>query len=363
MLFVAVVVVALVAAALYGIYHGAPTAEDMKRTDAKLGPGQVALITGPTAGIGLVIAKRLSMRGVKVYLGCRSVEKGQALVAELKKMNPSADVHFLHIDVSSMESVLRAADVIKKETPKVNFLFCNAGIYPMLGFNFGHLVSLTMKGDFMRFMGSGQDSQGCSPLMEPVGLKTKEGLGEVFASNVFGHFVLIQSLLDQLEAGSARVLFTGSRSATFTKRFFDWTDIQLLNAKMVYCASKYEIDLMAIALNKKYNSRNIRFFTCCPGMVATSITPPMLGWKISRLARCFVDNAMMTPEAGSEVLMRLITEDVASLNGLQKHVIKGRKLSHCMTFDEGDVDDSKRLYGELVQIAKQFTPASLHSTL
>ncbi len=51
-----------------------------RRAAARPLTGQVAIVTGGNAGIGLATAKKLAERGADVVLACRSRERGEAAV-------------------------------------------------------------------------------------------------------------------------------------------------------------------------------------------------------------------------------------------------------------------------------------------
>ena len=86
------------------------------------------LVTGGNAGIGLALCTKLASEdNCMVYLGARSEEKGRAAVASLKQACPAAKVEFLHIDVTSVESVKRAAERVAAGG-KLFALVNNAGI-------------------------------------------------------------------------------------------------------------------------------------------------------------------------------------------------------------------------------------------
>ncbi len=44
---------------------------------------QIALVTGANKGLGKEVARQLGRRGMRVYLGSRNAERGQAAAMEL----------------------------------------------------------------------------------------------------------------------------------------------------------------------------------------------------------------------------------------------------------------------------------------
>lgn len=87
---------------------------------------KTALITGATDGVGRVVARQLGKEGWRVLVHGRNRERGEAVVAEIKKAGGGAE--FLAADLSSLAEVRRLAAEVKKRTPRLNLLINNAGI-------------------------------------------------------------------------------------------------------------------------------------------------------------------------------------------------------------------------------------------
>ena len=85
------------------------------------------LITGANRSIGLETAKQLSKKGLFVYLGTRDLQKGQAVVKELNK-NGFENIKAIQIDVTNLDTILAAKNVIESEQGKLDILINNAGI-------------------------------------------------------------------------------------------------------------------------------------------------------------------------------------------------------------------------------------------
>jgi len=71
----------------------------------------VALVTGADKGIGPEAARRLAGAGYRVYLTARSSERGRAAAATA---GATAGARFLELDVTSDESVHRAAGCVEQ---------------------------------------------------------------------------------------------------------------------------------------------------------------------------------------------------------------------------------------------------------
>ena len=85
------------------------------------------LITGANRSIGLETAKQLSKMGCFVYLGCRDLEKGEAVVKELNAKG-FHNIVPIEIDVTNQDTILAAKNSIEKEQGKLDILINNVGI-------------------------------------------------------------------------------------------------------------------------------------------------------------------------------------------------------------------------------------------
>jgi NAD(P)-dependent dehydrogenase (short-subunit alcohol dehydrogenase family) len=81
----------------------------------------VTLVTGANKGLGRETARRLIKEGHTVYIGARSVERGQAAASELGGQ-------FVQLDVTDDASVETAMGVIEEREGHLDVLVNNAGI-------------------------------------------------------------------------------------------------------------------------------------------------------------------------------------------------------------------------------------------
>jgi NAD(P)-dependent dehydrogenase (short-subunit alcohol dehydrogenase family) len=86
--------------------------------------GKVAVVTGGTRGIGLMIARGLLQAGASVYVSSRKAEAGEAAVAELSAFGPVVSVP---ADLSREEECARLAAEVGASEERVHILVNNAG--------------------------------------------------------------------------------------------------------------------------------------------------------------------------------------------------------------------------------------------
>lgn len=86
--------------------------------------GKVAVVTGGTRGIGLMIARGLLQAGAAVYVSSRKPEAGDAAVAELAEFGTVVSVP---ADVSREDECVRLAAAVAEHSDRVHVLVNNAG--------------------------------------------------------------------------------------------------------------------------------------------------------------------------------------------------------------------------------------------
>ncbi|CAG8554697.1 3711_t:CDS:2 [Cetraspora pellucida] len=244
----------------------------------------VAIITGANSGVGFGIAQRLldyssknpSFR-IRVVLACRNATRASVAREELIKEYPESLVDVVIVDLSSIDSVFKCCKEIKEKYDRIDLLFCNAGILSCDYLDWWGAFYLGLTSPVRLLTES-------KVVVQPIGNKTRDGLGETFACNVFGHYVMIRQLEDLMSiSGDARIIWTSSSASS--KDYYNFADYQCIEGNNPYESSKYITDIIAIALNTRLNQRHIYSFTTHPGVVATNIVGDHLGWVMDKLMR------------------------------------------------------------------------------
>ncbi|MCL2915517.1 SDR family oxidoreductase [Shewanella corallii] len=88
--------------------------------------GQTALVTGASSGLGKHFAKVLALRGARVSVCARRIEKLSSLVTEIEAFGGQALA--IQMDVTDSKSVKAAFDLTQERWGGVNIVSNNAGI-------------------------------------------------------------------------------------------------------------------------------------------------------------------------------------------------------------------------------------------
>lgn len=86
----------------------------------------VAVVTGANRGIGLEVVRQLAQRGMRVILGARDLEKGEAAARSLTRERGTVSPH--QLDVADQQSIDRLLREISTEFEQLDVLVNNAGI-------------------------------------------------------------------------------------------------------------------------------------------------------------------------------------------------------------------------------------------
>ena len=223
--------------------------------------GRTFLVTGGNTGLGLVTATELASRGARVYLGCRSAEKGAHAVASIVAATGNASVGFLPLDLADLASVRACAEEFLATGHPLHVLINNAGV-------------------------AGRHTL------------TPDGFEIAFGVNHLGHFALTTALLDRLaDSAPARVVTVSSDAHTLA-RGIDFTALRRRTrqptAMRAYAVSKLCNVLFSQELARRTAGRGVTTYALHPGVVATDI------WRaVPRPARAILTRRMLAPQQGA----------------------------------------------------------------
>ncbi|KAG0238513.1 hypothetical protein BGW41_008164 [Actinomortierella wolfii] len=229
---------------------------------------RVAIITGANTGVGYAIAQRLALQcphDITIILACRNKAKATEAQEKLtkeykravdkKKGDASAAkkrVEFVVelVDVGRARSVVAFNARIQQQYRRIDYLFCNAGILPSEGIQYGKLIKDSFTDPLNLVISS-------DVLIQPKQTPTEDGVANVFACNVFGHYLMIKGLEEQLNKTAedpGRVIWTGSMTPSIHE--YDPQDFQGFESKVPYESSKWATNLLGIRLNAEWKGNS-----------------------------------------------------------------------------------------------------------
>jgi NAD(P)-dependent dehydrogenase (short-subunit alcohol dehydrogenase family) len=207
----------------------------------------VTLITGANKGLGRETARRLIEEGHTVYIGARSVERGEAAASELGGQ-------FVQLDVTDDASVEAALRVIDQRQGRLDVLVNNAGISPT------------------------------AEVDGPVALK-------VFDTNTVGVIRVTQAALPLLRKSDNPVVVNVSSALGSFWAVTNPERRQFHYPSIIYGASKAAVSMLTVQYAKALPT--IKFNAVEPGFTATDLTAG--------------SGAGQPVEEGAEVIVRMAT--------------------------------------------------------
>ena len=195
------------------------------------------VVTGANSGIGLEAARMFAEHGARVVMACRTVSKGEAAAAYIRKTAPSARLEVMGLDLADLDSVRSFAAGLRSLHGELHALVNNAGV------------------------------------MALPHARTAQGFEMQLGTNHFGHFALTGLLLESL-APSARIVNVSS--AVHRIGTFDWTDLnweRSYSAWGAYARSKLANLYFTFELDRRLKAAGSPLISvaCHPGYAATNL--------------------------------------------------------------------------------------------
>jgi retinol dehydrogenase 12 len=236
--------------------------------------GRTFLVTGANTGIGLATATSLAGRGGRVFLACRSRQKGEAAVAQIAAATGSSEVRFLPLDLADLASVRECARAFLALDEPLHVLVNNAGIGGTPG-------------------------------------RTKDGFELVFGVNHLGHFALTMGLLECLTASRARIVHVAS-DAHYQAKAIDFDRLRRrtrgITGMSEYAVSKLCNVLFSQELARRLDGSGVASYALHPGVVASDI------WRrVPGPVRPLVTRRMLTVEQGARTSLYCATAPETAL--------------------------------------------------
>jgi len=200
--------------------------------------GKRVLITGVSAGLGVETARALAAHGAQVVGAARDLSKAQAATQQVRAQAASGgSLDLVQLDLASLDSVRRCADLLLAERKPFDLIIANAGV------------------------------MAC-----PKG-KTVDGFETQFGTNHLGHFVLVNRIASLLREGARLVNLSSAGH-----RFAD-VDLEDPNFEhtpyaefVAYGRSKTANALYAVEFDRRHKAHGVRATAVHPGGIQTELS-------------------------------------------------------------------------------------------
>lgn len=201
--------------------------------------GHLAVVTGASDGMGLVIASRLAAAGAEVVMPVRNPDKGRAAADRVRRAGGSAPVSTPPLDLASLDSVAALVDRLTADGRPIDILVNNAGL-----------------------------------MNPPRRTVTADGFEVQWGTNFLGHFALTVGVLPLLRAGRARVVQQSSIAAR--RAAIAWDDLNSerdYDVMRAYGQSKLASALFGFALDARSTAEGwgITSVVAHPGVSPTNL--------------------------------------------------------------------------------------------
>ncbi len=230
--------------------------QDAPRLDGKL-----AIVTGPTSGIGYETALGLATLGADTILAGRDEARcGQAL-ARIQQTVPGAKVRVLRLDLASLASVAAFAEAaVAAGDGRVDILVNNAGIMAL-----------------------------------PRRQTTDDGFERQMGVNYLGHFALTARLKDAVCAAPGGGRVVNLASVAHRRVTLDLSDFQAERSyqpRVVYGRTKLAMLMFSLELHRRVvaNGWPLRSIAAHPGWARTEIVRNGMGRGLKGVLADFIFN-------------------------------------------------------------------------
>ena len=199
--------------------------------------GKTVLITGSNSGLGYYSAKALAEKNAHVVLACRTLEKANSAIKELKLFNPEGKFSSLELDLSDLNNVSEVGSKFPNEFENLDLLINNAGI------------------------------------MHPPKTLSAQGFEIQFAVNHLAHMLLTIKLLPSIERKDKSRIVTVTSGAQFFGKV-GWNNLKAenyYNKWEAYANSKLANVMFALELNDQLVQKNILSLAAHPGIAKTNL--------------------------------------------------------------------------------------------
>jgi NADP-dependent 3-hydroxy acid dehydrogenase YdfG len=214
-------------------------------------PGDVAVITGASSGIGEATGRALAADGYRLALLARRADRVEALAAEIGN-----GALAIEADVTDRDSIVAAAERVERELGGTDILVNNAGVM----------------------------------LLAPFSSDQKAEIRQMVETNLLGAMTATEVFLDQLRNGGGDLVNISSVAGRTARA-----------GNAVYAATKWGLGGWSEALRQELQP-DVRVIVIEPGAVATELTDHITDADAKQSAEELYEEVAITAEDIAEVI-------------------------------------------------------------
>ena len=219
-------------------------------------PDKVAVVTGASSGIGAATARALAADGYRVALLARRLDRITTLADELGNGSMAVEA-----DVTDRDSIVAAADRVRRELGPAGVLVNNAGVM----------------------------------LLGPFGSGQRADYRQMIEVNLLGAITATEVFLDQLKADGGDIINISSVAGRTAR-----------SGNGVYAATKWGINGWSESLRQELLP-DIRVTLVEPGVVATELPNHITHPDTRQAVQQLYDKAEVTAEDVAEIIAFILS--------------------------------------------------------
>ena len=210
----------------------------MQTTGSRPLAGRTALLTGANTGIGLVTARELAKQGAHLFIACRSAERAQPALEQIRAASGNTQVEALVLDLGDFASVRQCAQTFLARGLPLHLLINNAGLAGTRGLS-------------------------------------ASGFELAFGVNHMGHFLLTQLLLERIQASAPARIVTVASRAHYRASGLHWDALRHTTRSRTaideYSNSKLANVLFSAELGRRLAGSGVAAYALHPGVVTSDL--------------------------------------------------------------------------------------------
>jgi len=221
---------------------------------------KLVFITGASSGIGRASAQAFAAEGARLLLCARRIERLREVEAEIRRTEPSTEVHSIQLDVRDRTAVEKTIGNLPEAWKKIDILLNNAGL-----------------------------SRGLDKLQDG----SIEDWDDMIDTNVKGLLYVTRNVVPgMIERGRGHILNIGSIAGH-----------EVYPKGNVYCASKFAVDAITQGLRLDLVDTPLRVTTIDPGLVETEFSEVRFHGDNERAKTVYKGIEALRPEDIAETIV------------------------------------------------------------